>query len=54
LLANTTLHGHFQSEATIEAFWKLLDPNRRALWGTPVDLDAREQEHKERYGFVKS
>ena len=38
LLRDPALRKHFRTEDTIAAFWKLLDGQRRGLWGTPLDI----------------
>ena len=38
LLRDPTLRKHFRTDDTIAAFWKLLDGQRRGLWGTPLDI----------------
>ncbi|MCW5977763.1 MAG: hypothetical protein KIT09_06780 [Bryobacteraceae bacterium] len=41
LLRDASIRRHFQTDATIAAFWKLPDDQRRAQWGKPLDI-ARE------------
>ena len=38
LLRDPALRKRFQTEAEIEAFWKLSDGQRRGLYGTPLDI----------------
>jgi hypothetical protein len=38
LLRDAALRKHFETEATIAAFWKLPDDQRRAIWGKPLDI----------------
>lgn len=38
LLQYAALRQYFETEATIAAFWKLPDDQRRALWGKPLDI----------------
>lgn len=38
LLRDAALREHFRTEATIVAFWKLLDDQRRTLWAKPLDM----------------
>ena len=42
LLRDSDLREHFQTEIAMEAFWSLPDPERRELWGAPLDIT---QEH---------
>ena len=39
LLRDPTLREHFRAEDTLTTFWKLRDDERRALWGTPLDIE---------------
>ena len=38
LLRNAALRDRFQTEAAIDTFWKMPEDQRRALWGTPLDI----------------
>jgi len=40
LLRNSALREHFQAEASIAAFWKMFEDQRRPLWGAPLDLSS--------------
>jgi hypothetical protein len=40
LLRDAALQEHFRTDATIAAFWKLPDDQRRALWGKPLEMAA--------------
>lgn len=40
LLTTSSLQSHFETDAAIEAFWTLPEDQRRAAWGSPMDLDA--------------
>lgn len=39
VLTNAALRSHLETDAAIDAFWRLEDDRRRAIWGGAVDLD---------------
>jgi len=53
LFTTPALLATFESDASTDAFWKLDDAGRRALWGDPFDLDAVREEHDYRYKLLK-
>lgn len=38
ILLNADIRKHFESDDSIEAFWKLTEPERRKIWGEPIDV----------------
>jgi len=46
ILDNRSLWPHFTDDSGQSAFWKLSDQQRKASWGTPLDLDTVPFVHK--------
>jgi len=38
ILLNVNIRKHFESDDSIEAFWKLTEPERQKIWGEPIDV----------------
>jgi hypothetical protein len=53
LLSSPVLLKRFETEGSIDAFWKLSEDERRSLWGEPFDLDAVQSEHDYRFHLLK-
>ncbi len=46
LLADSMIRAYFRSDNAIAAFWKRQDDERRALWGTPIDITTEPLVHE--------
>jgi hypothetical protein len=53
ILLNADIRKHFESDASIGAFWKLTEPERGKIWGEPIDVTrfslADEDDEKRRH-----
>ena len=38
ILTNSDIRAHFETEATLDAFWALNEDERRKIWGEPIDV----------------
>jgi hypothetical protein len=55
ILLNAEILKHFESDDSIEAFWKLSEPERLQIWGEPIDVTkfTIEDEHNSKLEYLR-